>query len=119
MKAAGDGNGDDFIVVRRKNGGKLADAFRVAALGQADKELPADAKDIATFESAGERNICKLSKPGDSVSERLSFATASLRSERQDHRQFVENDGTIFDEHGVRKGRFRRESNRRGTHSCE
>ncbi len=33
MKAAGDGNGDDFIVVRSKNGGKLADAFRVAAPG--------------------------------------------------------------------------------------
>ena len=49
MKATGDGNCDDFIVVRRKNGGKLADAFRVAALGQADKELPSDAKDTVNY----------------------------------------------------------------------
>src|SRR6267143_1113952 len=56
MKAAGDGNGDNVIIVRRKNGGKLADAFGVAAPGKADKELAADAKDVATFESGGQRN---------------------------------------------------------------
>src|SRR6266852_6675763 len=71
MQAAGDGNGDDFIVVRRKNSGKPANAFRVAALGEADKELSADAQGIAAFESAGKRNIFKLSKPGESVSQRL------------------------------------------------
>src|SRR6266702_6489390 len=69
MKTAGNGNGDDFIVVRRKNGGKLADAFGVAALGEADKELSADAKNIATFERAGKRNRFELSKLGEGLSE--------------------------------------------------
>ena len=69
MKAAGDGNGDDFIVVRRKNGGKLAEAFGVAAPGEADKELSADEKDIATFEGAGKRNVFELSKRGQRLSE--------------------------------------------------
>src|SRR5260370_20589199 len=69
MKAAGDGNGGDFIVVRRKNGAKLADAFGAAAPGEADKQLPADAKDVATFESAGKRNVFELSKLGELLSE--------------------------------------------------
>src|ERR1700687_2871269 len=68
MKAAGDGNGDDFVVLRRKNGGQLADAFRVAAPGEADKEFSADAKDVATFESAGKTNVFELSKLGERLS---------------------------------------------------
>src|SRR6267154_3623409 len=62
MKAAGNGNSDDFIVVRGKNGGKLADAFRVAAPGEADKGLAADAQDVPTFKRAGKRNVFELSK---------------------------------------------------------
>src|SRR6267143_4594714 len=86
MKATGDGNCDDFIVVRRKNGGKLANAFGVAAPGEADKELSADAKDIAAFESAGERNVFELSKLGECLSERRCLTAARLRAQRQDHR---------------------------------
>src|SRR6266849_2112507 len=93
MKAAGDGNGDDFIVVRSKNGGKLADAFSVAAPGKADKELAADAKDVAPFESAGKRNVFELSKLSERLSERRRLPAAGRRSERKDHRQFIENDG--------------------------
>src|SRR2546429_7000678 len=106
MQAASDKDGDDFIVVRRKYSGKLADAFGVAALGETDKEPSVDAKDIAAFESSWKRNVFELSKPGKSVSERLSLTTASFRSERQDHRQFIEHDGRIFDKHGVGKSRL-------------
>src|SRR5216683_2456326 len=95
MKAAGDRNGDDFIVVGRKNRGKLADAFAVAALGESDKNFSADAQDIATFKSAGERNVFKLSKLGECLSERRCFAAARLRAERQDYGQFIENDGGV------------------------
>src|ERR1700674_4169102 len=103
MKAAGDGNSDDFIVVRSKNGGQPADAFGVAAPGKADKELSADAKDVATFESAGKRNVFELSKLSERLSERRRLPAAGRCSERQDHRQFIENDGGVFDEHGVGK----------------
>src|SRR3989442_1217520 len=68
MKAASDRYGADFIVVRRENGGKLADAFRVAALGKADEKLSANAKDVATFESAGKGNVFELSKFGERLS---------------------------------------------------
>ena len=68
VKAAVDGNGDNFIVVGRKNDGKLAKAFGVAASGEADKELSADAQDVTTFECARKRNLFELSK----LSERLS-----------------------------------------------
>src|SRR5690348_5558602 len=114
MQAASDGNGDDFIVVRRKNGGKLADAFRVAALGEADKELTADAKDVAAFKSPWKRNVFELSKPGESTRERLSLGTASFRSEREDHPQFIENDCRIFDKHGVGQSRFGGKRNNAG-----
>src|SRR5713226_2526381 len=103
MKAAGDRNGDDFIVVGRKNRGKLADAFGVAAFGESDENFSADAQDIATFESAGKRNVFELSKVGERFTERRRLAAASLRAERQNHRKFIENDGGIFDEHGVGK----------------
>src|SRR5712692_6685103 len=103
MKATGDRNDDDFIIVGRKNRGKPADAFAVAAPREADKELSANAQDIATFESARRRNVFELSKFRERFSERRRLATASLRSQRQNHRQFIENDGRIFDEHGVRR----------------
>ena len=103
MKTAGDGNGDDFIVVRRKNGGELAYAFGVTAPGEADEEFPADAQNIAAFECAGKSNVRELSKLGKGLRERGSFAAAGFRSERQDYGQFIENDGRIFDEHGVGK----------------
>ncbi len=101
MKTAGDGNGDDFVMVRSEDGGKLAEAFGVAACSEADEELAGDAKNIATFESPGERNVFQLSKPGEGMSKRRGLATAGLRSEREDYRQFIENDGRIFDKHGV------------------
>jgi len=33
----------------------------------------------------------------------MRLAAAGLRSERQDHRQFIENDSGVFDEHGIGK----------------
>ena len=119
MKAAGDGNGDDFVVVRRKDGGKLADAFGIAPPCDADKELAADAKDITAFESAGKRNVFQLSKLGEGLGERRRFTAASFRSEREDHRQFIEHDGGIFNENGVGKIGLGRERNNAGAQFAE
>src|ERR1700674_5892574 len=82
MQAAGDGNGDDFIVVRSKNGGQLADAFGVGAPGKADKELTADLQDVPTFKRARKRNVFELSKLSERLSERRRFPATGLRSER-------------------------------------
>ena len=103
MKTAGDGNGDYFIVVRRKNCGELADTFGVAAPGEADEEFPADAQNIAAFECARQSDVRELSKLGKGLRERGGLAAAGFRSERQDHGQFIENDGGVFHEHRVRK----------------
>src|SRR5713101_2805944 len=77
MKATGDRNDDDFIIVGRKNRGKPADAFAVAAPREADKELSANAQDIATFESARRRNVFELSKFRERFSERRRLSVPS------------------------------------------
>src|SRR6266403_1358750 len=106
MQAASDGNGDDFIVVRRKNGGKLADALRVTTFGEADKEFSADAKDITAFESSWNRTAFELSKPGESMSERLSLAPASFRSDQQYHCQCIHIDSGMVDKDIDRNSRL-------------
>src|SRR6266436_2391833 len=80
MQTAGDGNRDNFIVVRRKNGGKLTDALGIAAPGEADKEFLSDAKNIAAFESAGKRDVFELSKLGQRFGQWRSLATARFGS---------------------------------------
>jgi len=84
MKGSGNGNGDDLIVVRRKNDGKLVDAFRVCLrLVKADKEVFADAKDIATFESARKENVFELSetwRAPERVERRLAQAGPPFRA---------------------------------------
>src|SRR2546422_7954234 len=101
MKTAGDRNGDDFVIVGSEDGGKLEDAFGVAALGKPDKEPASDAQNVTTFESAGKRNVFQLSKSGEGLRERRRLAAAGFRSERQNHRQFIENNGGIFNKDGV------------------
>src|SRR5260370_26739156 len=64
MKAAGDGNGDDFIVVRRKDGGKLAEAFGVARPREAGKQVAADPQHTTAYERRRQRNDATLSKLG-------------------------------------------------------
>ncbi len=49
VQAAGNRNGDDFVIMRSEDGGKLADAFGVTSLGEADEKLAADAEDVAAF----------------------------------------------------------------------
>jgi len=119
VKTAGDRNSDNFVIERSEDGGKLAEAFGVAACSEADKELAADAKNIATFESAGKRNVFQLSELGEGLSERRRLAPAGLRSEREDYRQFIENDGGIFHEHAVGKIRFRGKRNNASTQFAE
>ena len=103
MQAASDRNGDDFIIVPGEDGGELSDAFRVAALGKANEYLSVDVQDIAAFESAGERYIFELAKLAERMRERRGLTSTGFSSERQNDRQFIENNHGIFDEHGIRK----------------
>jgi hypothetical protein len=119
MKTAGDGNGDDFIVARCKDGGELANAFGVAALGEADEELAADAKHVAAFESSGKRDVFELAKLGEGLGERRRLAAAGLCPERKDYGQFIEDNGGIFDEHGVGKIGLGRKRNNAGAQFAE
>src|SRR5882672_6229254 len=48
MQAAGDGHGDDFVIVRSEDGSELAKPLGIAAPGEADKNFEADAKNIPT-----------------------------------------------------------------------
>ncbi len=119
MKAASDGNDDDFVAAWSKNGRELADAFGVAALCEADKKFSADAKDIATLKSAGKNDVFELSIFRERLPQRSSFAPARLRAQRQDHRQFIKNDSGIFDKHRIRKIGLGRKRNNAGAETFE
>ena len=119
MKTASDGNDDDFVVVRSKNGRELADAFGVAALREADKKLSADAKDVAAFKSAGKSDVFELSKSRERLRKRGGFTAASFRAQRQDHRQFIKNGSGIFDKHRIRKIGLGRKRNNAGAQLFE
>ena len=80
MQAAGDGDGDDFVIVRSEDGSELAKALGVAAFGEADKKLAADAQDISTFEGAGKSDVSELSKGRKRLGERSGFGAARLRA---------------------------------------
>jgi hypothetical protein len=80
MQASGDGHGDDFVMVRSEEGGELAKALGIAAPGEADKKLAADAKDISTFEGAGKSDVFELSKGRKRLRERGRFRAARLRA---------------------------------------
>src|SRR5712664_4050678 len=62
MQAAGDGHGDEFILVWSENGSELAKALGVAAFGESDIKFAADAKDVSAFQGAGRRDVGELSK---------------------------------------------------------
>ena len=119
MKAASDGNDDDFVGVRSKNGRELADAFGVAALREADKKFSADAKDVAALKSPGKNDVLELSKFRERLRKRGGFTAAGLRAQRQDHRQFIENDSGIFDKHGIRKIGLGSKRNKAGAETFE
>lgn len=103
MQAAGDRHSHDFIMMRREDGSQLANAFGIGAASEPNEQLAADAQDIATLQRAGKRDIFELAKRRQRLGERGGFRAASFRSERQDDSQFIENDGRIFDKHGIRK----------------
>ena len=67
VQTAGHGDGDDFVSVRREDGGELADAFGVAALREADEEFAANAQNVAALEGAGQRDVLKLAKFGEGL----------------------------------------------------
>ena len=80
MQAAGDRHGDDFVLVRSKDGSELANAFGVAAPSEADEKFAADAKDVAALESAGKGDVGELSKGRKGFGERGRFGAARLRA---------------------------------------
>jgi hypothetical protein len=70
MQTSCDGNGKHFIVVRSEDRSKLADAFGVAAPGEADEEFAGDAENVAALESAGKPDVFQLAKARKAASGR-------------------------------------------------
>lgn len=115
METASDGYGDDFVVVRRENGCELANAFGVAALGEADKKFAANVENIAAFKGARKGHTLEFAKFGNSFGKRGGFRAAGLGAERKNNSELVENDGGILDEHGIGEIRLGGERNNVGT----
>ena len=80
VQGAGDGQSDDFVLVRSEDGSELANAFGVAAPSKADKKFTADTKDVAALESAGKGDVGELSKGRKGFGERGRFGAARLRA---------------------------------------
>jgi hypothetical protein len=106
VQAAGDGDGDDFVVVRGEDFCELADAFGIGARGEADEQGAADAEDIAAFKGGGRRDVFELAEFGEGLREGGGFGAAGLRAEGKDDGEFVEDDGGIFDKHGIGESGF-------------
>ena len=119
MEAASDGYGDDFVVVRRENGCELANAFGVAALGEADKKFATNVENIAAFKGARKGDTLEFAKFGKSFCKRGGFRAAGLGAERKNDSELVENDGGILDEHGIGEIRLGGERNNVGAEFFE
>src|SRR6266487_4461391 len=76
-------------------------------------------KDVATLKSAGKNDVFELSIFRERLRQRGGFAAAGLRAQRQDHRQFIENNSGIFDKHGIRKIGLGRKRNNAGAETFE
>ena len=73
MQAAGHGDWDDLVAVRREDSGELADAFGVAAFREADEEFAADAQNVAALERAWQGDVFEFAKFCDGLRERRGF----------------------------------------------
>ena len=106
VEAAGDSHGHDLVVVRRKDRGELADAFGIGARGLADVESSINAEDVAAFDRAWGRDVGEFAERCEGFRERFGFGLAGFCAEREDHGEFVEDDGGIFYEHGIGESWF-------------
>jgi hypothetical protein len=103
VETAGDRHGHYLILIRREDGGQLADAFGIGARGLADIKSAVDAENVAAFDGCWCRDGVQLAKRRESARQRLGFGLARFRAQREDDGQFVKNDSWIFDEHGIGK----------------
>src|SRR5579872_2032975 len=73
MEAARHSHGDDLVTLGQENRGELVDAFGVAALGDTNEKLAADAQNVAALERAGKRDVLQFAKFGNGLLERGGF----------------------------------------------
>jgi hypothetical protein len=106
MEASGDGNRDNSVVVRPKDGSELTYALGIGAGGLADVERAVDAQHVATFDGGWCGDVGEFAKWSKRLRQRLGFGLAGFCAEREDHGEFVEDDGRVFDEHGIGKLRL-------------
>jgi hypothetical protein len=106
VEAAGNGNGDDFVIVRGEDGGELADAFGVGACGLANVESAIDAEYVAAFDGGGRGDVGEFAECSESFCEGLGFWLAGFRAKGKDDSEFVEDDCGVFYEHGIGEGWF-------------
>ena len=111
MQAAGHRDADDFVIVWGEDGGELANAFGIAAFGEADEKFAADPKYITALERAGKSDVFEFAKFRDGVGERCGFGAPRFCAERENDGEFIEDDGGIFDKHGIGKMRLGGEGN--------
>src|SRR5690349_9977001 len=101
METTGHGNTDDLISVWRNDGGELRDAVCVAAGGESDEQFAAEPEDVAAFQKSRKLYMLQLAKSLKGGRERWYFAAAAFGAQGKNHGELVEDEGGIFDEHGI------------------
>ena len=103
MEAAGNADRDHFVIVGSEDRGELAGAFGIGACGLADIESATDEKDVATFDGAGGGDVGEFAETSEGSGQGFGFGLAGFCAEWEDDREFVEDDGGVFNEHRVRE----------------
>jgi hypothetical protein len=103
MQAAGHRDADDFVIVWGEDGGELANAFGIAAFGEADEKFAADPKYITALERAGKSDVFEFARLADGLRQRGGFGAARFGAKGENDGDFVKDDGGILNEHGVGK----------------
>ena len=80
MQAAGHGNADDLIAIRREDGRKLPNALGIGATRKPGEQPSLDTEKIATLDLARQFHASKFAKFGKRLRDRSRFRPPLLRS---------------------------------------
>lgn len=119
MQTAGHWHADDLVAMRRNNAGQLRDAFGIAASGEANIKFAAETKNVASLDGAGKLDVFEPAKRFECSGDGGGFWAPGFSAERKNNSQFVEHQGGVLDEHGVREIGFGRKRDDARAESAE
>src|SRR5579883_2776500 len=103
MKAARYRNRGHVVAKVLDDHSQLANALGIRPRGQAHEYLAPDAKDISTLECPGKFDVGRFAWRREFGDNQRCFPTAVFVAQVENDRDFVQNEGWVLNEHGVRQ----------------